>query len=519
MAAHASVCVIGAGMAGLLLADRLIQYGRSVILVESGLDVFDDAIHQLNEIENVPGRYKWAVSGRYRGLGGTSTKWGGRMIPLSQQEADPRPDLSLPGWPFPISELQKYSSDIERAFKLGPGSFEDEACDYLDNASGLPRGDPDFICRWAKWATYKRGNVALLLTDFARGSKKADLFLGATVCSFSVDPMVGRILEARAKSLGGRELAIKADHFVFAAGTFETTRLLLLLDVASEGRAFERCNVLGRYFQDHLDVQVGQLQPRNRLKSSMLFGPRLIDGKRRTPHFELTSKAKRTDAIQSAFVHVTADLAEHPTLAILKKFVRQSSSNDPSLQWSDFKHIARDAALLSRVGYYYAQSGQFIIPEGVEMKLRVCIEQAPHWDNRISLSSNRDALGVPMIKLNWTTTNVEEQTFRAVSNRVASYWMRSGLNTICPIKWTKAVTDVAIPIVYQAQDYCHPSGTARMGGNPVESVVGPNLRCHHIVNASVASAAVFPTAGSVNPTFTLLQLALRCADSILSLRN
>jgi choline dehydrogenase-like flavoprotein len=44
--------------------------------------------------------------------------------------------------------------------------------------------------------------------------------------------------------------------------------------------------------------------------------------------------------------------------------------------------------------------------------------------------------------------------------------------------------------------------------------VDPQLRVHGIPNVSIASGAVFPTSGSANPTFTIMQLALRAADAI-----
>jgi choline dehydrogenase-like flavoprotein len=53
-----------------------------------------------------------------------------------------------------------------------------------------------------------------------------------------------------------------------------------------------------------------------------------------------------------------------------------------------------------------------------------------------------------------------------------------------------------------------------MGLDPSESVVGPDLRTHNVENLSVASASTFPTAGSANPTYTIIQLALRAADAI-----
>jgi choline dehydrogenase-like flavoprotein len=40
------------------------------------------------------------------------------------------------------------------------------------------------------------------------------------------------------------------------------------------------------------------------------------------------------------------------------------------------------------------------------------------------------------------------------------------------------------------------------------------LRCHDIDNLFIAGAAVFPTGGIANPTFTALALSLRLADHL-----
>jgi choline dehydrogenase-like flavoprotein len=42
------------------------------------------------------------------------------------------------------------------------------------------------------------------------------------------------------------------------------------------------------------------------------------------------------------------------------------------------------------------------------------------------------------------------------------------------------------------------------------------LRVHRIANLSVASASVFPSSGSANPTFTIMHLAMRAADALVT---
>ena len=55
-----------------------------------------------------------------------------------------------------------------------------------------------------------------------------------------------------------------------------------------------------------------------------------------------------------------------------------------------------------------------------------------------------------------------------------------------------------------------------MGADPRTSVVNPRLACHAVPNIFVASAAVFPSSGSANPTLTIMQIACRAAESVMA---
>ncbi|RZA20601.1 MAG: hypothetical protein EOP02_17865 [Proteobacteria bacterium] len=112
----------------------------------------------------------------------------------------------------------------------------------------------------------------------------------------------------------------------------------------------------------------------------------------------------------------------------------------------------------------------------------------------------------------------DERCLRTASERLARYWERHGLQGPMPLDWIAACRDPDGVIIDAAVDYAHPSGTVRMGTNRTGSVVGPDLVCHDLANLSVVSAAVFPCAGSANPTFTLLALALHHADALLAKR-
>jgi choline dehydrogenase-like flavoprotein len=60
----------------------------------------------------------------------------------------------------------------------------------------------------------------------------------------------------------------------------------------------------------------------------------------------------------------------------------------------------------------------------------------------------------------------------------------------------------------------HIMGTCRMGTEPKSSVVDKQLRVHGHANCFVISTAVWPTAGTANPTLKLAALSLRAAETI-----
>lgn len=508
----ASLCVVGGGIAGLLLARRVAQSGRRVIVLESGTLSFDAAIHELNEVEDPLGRYSRSLDGRYRGLGGTSSRWGGRMIPISDHEAAARPHVGQEAWPVDPQSLYVHRETAEKLFGVEAGSYNDDVLDVIDRRQYLPRNDPDLVARWAKCPSFKNCNIATLLEGEIRTHENIEIWLGATVCDFELDRERGRLVSVSACDFGGRKLTVQADEFVIAAGTIESTRLLLLIDAAADQQAFSRCKVLGRYFQDHLKSEVATIGRADPVLTNHLFGYRFLNATRRDLHLELSEKAQREDRVASAFAYVSMNLADSP-LAEVKKIAHsvQRGQVDIGEVW----RLAGSFGLVAKSAWWRYARHQLFVPPDIGLRLLVCAEQLPDWNNRIRLSHERDRLGMQKAQLEWRPTEPDERTFRSAISRIGDYWVRAGFDRLCPLEWSAASRDRQIPVTDNAEACAHPSGTARMGTDPAESVVGPDLRCHAIPNLSVASAAVFPTAGSANPTFTIMMLALSLADSLL----
>ena len=62
----------------------------------------------------------------------------------------------------------------------------------------------------------------------------------------------------------------------------------------------------------------------------------------------------------------------------------------------------------------------------------------------------------------------------------------------------------------------HHMGTTRMHADPCRGVVDEHCRVHGMENLYLAGCSVFPTGGYINPTLTIMALAIRLADRLRS---
>ena len=64
--------------------------------------------------------------------------------------------------------------------------------------------------------------------------------------------------------------------------------------------------------------------------------------------------------------------------------------------------------------------------------------------------------------------------------------------------------------------YAHLVGGCRMAANRKEGVVDANQRTFAVPNLYLTDGSVLPTQGSANPALTIMALAARCADHLIS---
>jgi choline dehydrogenase-like flavoprotein len=143
------------------------------------------------------------------------------------------------------------------------------------------------------------------------------------------------------------------------------------------------------------------------------------------------------------------------------------------------------------------------------IKLSTRIDPVPNPDSRVSLGTERDALGLPRIQLHWQLSPLDKHSVRRTLEIIGAELGRTGLGRL---QINLDEDDTTWP--EDTRGGWHHMGTTRMSDDPKRGVVDRNCQVHGISNLFIAGSSVFPTAGSGTPTMMLVSLALRLADHI-----
>ena len=137
--------------------------------------------------------------------------------------------------------------------------------------------------------------------------------------------------------------------------------------------------------------------------------------------------------------------------------------------------------------------------------LHAHIEQAPYRDNRITLSAERDELGLNRPHLDWTIGDLEVHSLRRTVQIIDEELRVAGLGQI-RLDLSEHTLRGGLETIH------HHMGTTRMHRDPKRGVVDENCRVHGVSNLFVAGSSVFPSGGAASVTLSIVALAMRLAD-------
>jgi len=512
----ADICIVGAGAAGITLAMELMGHNFRVCVLESGGFDLEDDIQALNEGTCVSEQQIDLQWSRLRYFGGSTGHWGGNCAPLDAHDFEQRSWVPDSGWPITPLELEPFFPRAYRYCELpsdqfSPEYWASESANFRDNrvpVTGETIGEKVFL----KSPPTRFGDV--YRASLGRSDMDCSVYLHANVVQIETGPDATRVEALRTPGLDGRTSRFTAKVYILASG-IENARLLLLSNQVRPNGLGNDHDVVGRYFMAHSTIRTGRAMLSTPAGTAKLYG---LDGW--ASHFAGGGGSPYVNALQPTF-----ETQKREGMLNSVVFFDESYEGERTEGFVALRRIAKQV-LQGRIPAHLGQDLATVIGDLDEvvkalygrtfggddyrvLQIRYFAEQAPNPDSRITLSHERDRLGLNRINLNWCLQPIDKHTVLRTQQLLGQEFGAMGIGRI-QVEFENE-TD---PWPRGVDSSAHFMGSTRMHTDPKRGVVNENCRVHGIENLYVAGGSVFPTAGATMITVNIVALAVRLADHL-----
>jgi choline dehydrogenase-like flavoprotein len=477
------VCVIGAGPAGITLARRLADQGLSVALMEGGgLEITEES-QDVYRGNNVGMEYFDLDICRLRYFGGTSNHWGGWSRALEAVDFKERDWVPLSGWPIEQLDLDPYRAEADAILDL-PNATEAPNLPVRQTRYDFER----FQFRFSPPTRFAEKYQAEIET-----SERISCFLNANLVDLRLDDALGTVDAAifRTYDPTAEPVTVNARAFALCTGGIENARLLLNFNSQVPDGIGNGSGWVGRCFADH-------------------------------PHFILAECVMRVLVREREFYQPTElFMEEHGCLNFgIRLEPRWIWPNElPTLAVEDMPpedfnilidRLVRDPFVDRSL------TDRLVLPQppGQTGVLRTACEAAPNPDSRVTLSEETDAFGLRRVSLDWRLSAQDVQTMRTAVVAFGAHMAEQNIGRLQMAPWLEEEAPTFPGIADDEVGGKHHMGTTRMAASADDGVVDGNCRVHGISNLYIGGSSVFATTGAANPTYTIVQLALRLGDHL-----
>ena len=494
---QADVAVVGGGPAGITLARAFAGSGVQVCVVEAGGLQPDAQVQALYEGENAGIEYPLAVL-RMRMFGGSSNHWGGYCRPLDPIDFEARDWVPHSGWPFGIEELASYYGPASDIVEVAPAEYRDMSYWARTTGDSLPQP-----------AT---GRMSMRFVHFSPPTRFGEKYgpeleraanvrvlLNANVVNIQALAEGRAVSGLDVRTLNGRTHRVTARYYVVACGGLENARMLLLSNDVLPAGLGNQHDLVGRFFMEHPHVPG--------------FCEVVVADLKRLPPIYRDRLAVHGHFVKAAFNPAESFLRQRRLLnATFQGGVAGEYRRGGEAATQTDKGPAHADMLMAAQRFLADPGGPGGVDDpdylGVWMGFGCACEQVPNPDSRVTLSEQRDALGLRRIRLDWRLTDQDRhsllQHIRSLALEFGALGVgRMVMNVAEDSPWPEVVAGGA-----------HHMGTTRMHDDPHQGVVDRHCKVHGVDNLYVAGSSVFPTSGAANPTLTIVALTLRLADHL-----
>jgi choline dehydrogenase-like flavoprotein len=493
----ADVAIVGSGVSGLLVARSLLRSGRNVVMLERGAlkthaEQLRDGVHAADvpgarhTHETAPGTpdYDW---GYEFAVGGSTLHFEGQTPRFHPHDFRLRSEYGVgEDWPIGYGDLEPYYEEAERVLGVAGGPVGHDGTRASQPPHPLSPADRLI-------APYLRPFEPLPSVRPSRPIGNRPACCGSAVCELCPvdsrftplnalqDVLRNQHLELRQQTVAarlrlsqdkrrvnaiecidasGNEVVVEAGRYVLCASGFENPALLLRsgLDRPDTGRFL--------FDHKHATVEVTLRRP-----AGAGMGASLTTG---------ASQAFRDGPFRSR---------RGSALVLV---------NNPGINLGDVLAQALKDGRTGKKARAYA-----VDRWRRTLALDVCIEELPRAERRVTLSPNKDAFGLPKVRVAYPgVSRYYEGGAQAVREGVSK--------RLAPL----GVIDVReLP----GPEGGHLLGTCRFGSGDT-GVVDADMRHLDVENLWVAGGSCFPAYSAAHPTLTIAALAIRLSKQLAAAR-
>ena len=313
--------------------------------------------------------------------------------------------------------------------------------------------------------------------DLKRASNIKPL-LHANVTAIRLTPDAKEVARLDVATLNGKHFTVKPRLTVLACGGIENVRLLLASNDVMKSGIGNQNDLVGRFFADNPI-------PRDVATLVSFAGPL-------APFYGANQSLPDGTIMRATFA---------PTAGFCRS-ARVGGSLSTIEQPQELDETGKSAVITTALalGVNAAHARAYSLGCGMEL--------TPDPDRRLTLTGEKDALGLPRLKLDMRIADKDFARFNRTMTELGRQLLaaKAGMLRInCQNRndWMSRM------------DWGHHHlGTTRMSADPKTGVVDANLLVHGLGNLYVAGSGTFPSYSASNPTLNLVALTLRLGDHL-----
>jgi choline dehydrogenase-like flavoprotein len=491
------IVIVGAGAVGLFIAQRLLEAGRSIIIIEAG-DAVAKMLDNGGGAESIGIPHDGTRRGRAFGLGGTSAFWGGQLDEFLDV------DLSRSGheWPLPHGELKHWYDVTYRALGL-PAKLQ--AHEY-QRQLGIDATDHPIIEQYfTSWLP--QPNFVALYKKNTQKNQSLKILLNAIVTDIVFEG--NRAKSLRFMGPEGKTHKVYGNTFIFAAGTVANAQLFLTTQLKSPV-PWKDSRHIGASFHDHFALRVAAVKVIDEKRFSNFFENGFAGGRKLQPKLRYTN-SHRTQVPISMCAMFDFKSSIDAQIGNIKMLVKQFRSG---LIHSNVRTLPSDTWAVGRSWFpivkRFITNRRIAAVRDLGTDLVVQSEQIVNSASRIRVLGDTilDRPGLLPVGVDWQIDGGEFKHIEGFAADVGQFLEAQGLARL---------SKAGNMDVYKCSldDTYHMAGGLVMSQSRSSGVTNQYGKVWDTDNIFIAGASLFPTSGYANTTFTALALGARLADHLM----